>query len=104
MWFAPEPMRARVAFAAAALLVTASVDGCAIVGSPKLDTQRIERAIERSIMGQRGLTSHVTCPKDVPQKTAYVFSCIAKLDVGNTRFIVIENNSKGSARWVGVKP
>jgi len=82
------------------------VTGLAACGSsePKLDTARVEHAVEASILAQRGLRTTVTCPSEVPIKTNYTFTCNAKLDVGSYPVTVVVTNSKGHVRYENRAP
>lgn len=87
-----------------ATVAAAAVGLTACGGSAQtLDSARIERAIEKSILKQRGLHSEVSCPRGIKQKKGTVFSCAAKLKSGTTRFVVTLDDAHGAAHWVGVR-
>jgi hypothetical protein len=117
----PTPRRAgpirlqRAGVAAAAL-------GCAVLlgacGSSKtsttssstpaanLDTARVARSIQSSILAQRHLSAKVICPAVVPQQPGKTFECIATTRSGKhpaikTPFIVTVQSSKGYVTYVG---
>jgi hypothetical protein len=64
-----------------------------------LDSQKIERAIERSSLAQRGAHALVSCPSNVPQRKGLVFSCMAKVGETGTRFIVTQQDGAGHVRY-----
>jgi len=103
----PETTRRR-ASAGRRLLALALAAGVllAACGSsePKLDTGRVERAVQASILAQRGLRTTVTCPSDVPLKAGYSFTCNANLDVGTYPVTVVVTNSKGHVRYENRAP
>ncbi len=64
-----------------------------------LDTQRVERAIEHSVLGQRGQRAQVSCPSGVHQKKGLIFSCTALVGSAKTRFVVTELDGAGHVRY-----
>jgi hypothetical protein len=64
-----------------------------------LDTKKIERAIARSILVQRGRRASVSCPANVSQREGLAFSCAAVLDGARTRFVVTELNASGYVHY-----
>lgn len=97
------PMMMRPHFVAGALVALIGVAGC---GSSKdvviLNTETVERAIEQSILSQRHITAHVTCPSGVHQQKGLTFDCTALLPRGGqTRFRVTETDDKGHVSYVG---
>ena len=65
------------------------ISGCGSSGSViPLNTAKIERAIARSSLAQRGLHARVRCPADVPQAEGLTFSCAAMVGSLTTRFVV----------------
>ena len=86
----------------AGALVAASlaVSACGSSGSPTiLNTEKVERAIERSSLAQRGKHAQVSCPSGVHQKKGLVFSCTAVVGRGSTRFVVTELDGSGHVRY-----
>lgn len=67
-----------------------------------LDTGKVERAIARSSMEQRGVRPRVKCPSDVPQKKGMAFSCTAVVDGQSTQFEVTEIDDAGRVRYEGL--
>lgn len=72
-----------------------------------LDTGKVERSIERSILSQRGLRSTVVCPTKVVQRPGR-FPCIATTfgakkphKVVKTPFLVTIHNDKGYVTYIG---
>jgi Domain of unknown function (DUF4333) len=67
-----------------------------------LDIARVETAIRKSIRGQRHLSSDVTCPAEVIQKTGTKFTCIASVNGERYPFAVTEVDGNGHVRYVGL--
>lgn len=65
-----------------------------------LNTERVERAIEKSSLAQRGQQAQVSCPSGVHQKKGLVFSCTAVVKGASTKFTVTEVDSAGNVRYV----
>jgi Domain of unknown function (DUF4333) len=65
-----------------------------------LDTERVERAIEASILAQRHLASSVSCPDNVVQKTGVVFSCQATVSGRVFSVVVTETDGNGHVTYV----
>jgi hypothetical protein len=65
-----------------------------------LDTARIERAIERSSLTQRGERPLVSCPSGVRERAGLVFTCIATVGRASTRFVVTELDGAGRVHYV----
>ncbi|MEA2362900.1 MAG: hypothetical protein QOD71_2045 [Thermoleophilaceae bacterium] len=87
-----------------ALLVAAgaAVSACGSSASPTvLDTEKLERAIERSSRAQRGVDAHVSCPSGTRQKQGLTFSCTAVVDRRTTRFVAIQVDGSGHVRYEG---
>ena len=64
-----------------------------------LDTEKVERAIERASLAQRGTHAQVSCPSGVHQKKGLVFSCTAVVESGSTRFVVTELDGAGQVHY-----
>jgi hypothetical protein len=64
-----------------------------------LDTSKIERAIERSSLAQRGAHPKVSCPSEVAQERGLVFSCTAVVKGADTRFVVTQQDDAGHVRY-----
>ncbi len=90
-------------WAVAGSLVAASLAAAACGGSSKpptiLDTEKVERAIERSSFEQRNRRVHVSCPSGVHQKKGLTFSCTAVHPSGSTRFVVNQLDGAGRVRY-----
>lgn len=95
-------MRTRASCLIAVALAGAGVAGCGSSKPKILDTERVERAIERSVLEKRHLTTTVSCPSDIEQKKGLKFRCIATYKGGRTPFVVTED-AKGAVHYVGVK-
>ena len=86
----------------AATLLTASlaVGACGSSGSPTvLNTEKVERAIEQSILDQRGTQAQVSCPSGVHQKKGSAFSCTALVKRESTRFQVTQLDGSGRVHY-----
>lgn len=73
-----------------------------------LNTARVSRSIEQSILTQRHLRSKVVCPAAVPQEKGRVFECIATTETikrpvkkGKTPFVVTVQNDNGYVTYEG---
>jgi len=64
-----------------------------------LNSGRIERAIARSSLAQRGQRAQVSCPPAVPQMKGLTFSCTAVVGSVSTRFVVVEQDEFGHVRY-----
>jgi hypothetical protein len=85
-----------VAVAAAGLAASA----CGAAESPTvLNTEKVERAIERSSMAQRGIRVHVSCPSGVHQTKGLAFSCSAVAKLYGTRFVVTQLDGAGRVQY-----
>lgn len=84
------------ALVASALFLTAcgSSEGVTI-----LDTQKVEYAIERSVMSQRNQVADVACPSGVHQKESVEFSCVATVGSEDTRFEVTQTDDAGHVHY-----
>jgi uncharacterized protein DUF4333 len=86
----------------AAVLIAASLAliACGSSGSTTiLNTEKIERAIERSSLAQRGKVAQVSCPSGVHQEKDLVFSCTAAVGPSNTRFVVTQLDGSGHVHY-----
>jgi major membrane immunogen (membrane-anchored lipoprotein) len=93
-------VRLVVAAAAAAVALV----GCGGSDKPKtLDTERVERAIEQSILQKRKLTATVSCPSGIELKKGKKFRCIATYKGGRTPFLVTQDDDKGAVHYVGLR-
>jgi hypothetical protein len=77
-----------------------STQGSTTRAATTLDTRRVALAIEQSILSERHIRSHVTCPTAVPQRAGRIFVCIAtvgsvKHHTTSTPFVVKVQNDKG---------
>jgi uncharacterized protein DUF4333 len=89
-----------IATAAAVLALT----GCGGSDKPKvLDTERVERAIEQSILQKRKIQATVSCPSGIEREKGKKFRCIATYKGGRTPFLVTQDDDKGAVHYVGLK-
>jgi Domain of unknown function (DUF4333) len=73
----------------------------------KLDVARVELSIEQSVLSEKHLVAHVTCPASVEQRTGNTFTCYATGTVGTgahkaafrTPFTVEQVNDKGGVYY-----
>lgn len=94
--------RRRLGRAVLVLAVTGSLGltACGSSGSTaSLDSEKIERAIERSGFAQRGLRARVSCPADVEYAKGTSFQCVAVVGEVRTRFIVTQTDAAGHVRY-----
>jgi hypothetical protein len=64
-----------------------------------LNTEKVERAIERSSLVERGQRVWVTCPSGVHQRNALVFYCTAVAAHIRTQFTVTEVDWAGHVHY-----
>ncbi|HYI35326.1 MAG TPA: hypothetical protein VEX39_01870 [Thermoleophilaceae bacterium] len=88
----------------AALLAGAGLTACggsadAPAAPTILNTERVERAIERSTLAQRDRRVQVSCPAGVHQKKGLTFSCTTLGQRRSTRFAVTELNDAGRVHY-----
>ena len=95
-------MHGRLVCLTAAVVAAAGVAGCGGGNTKILDTERVERAIEQTVLQKRHLKSTVSCPSGIEQKKGLVFRCIATFKGGQTPFVVTED-AGGAVHYVGVK-
>jgi hypothetical protein len=76
--------------------------------STNLNTARVAKSIEDTLLEKRRLRSKVTCPAAVPQEAGRTFECIASITaakpphaVKNTPFLVTIQNNRGYVTYVG---
>jgi uncharacterized protein DUF4333 len=65
-----------------------------------LNTDAVERSIESSIQTQRHLTSLVSCPVNIEQKSGVVFYCQATVDGRQYPVVVTETDGRGHVTYV----
>jgi 2-keto-4-pentenoate hydratase len=65
-----------------------------------LNTVRVERSIEASILSQRHLASTVSCPVNIVQKAGVVFDCVATVRGRQFPVVVTETDSNGHVVYV----
>ncbi|MDP1849686.1 MAG: DUF4333 domain-containing protein [Solirubrobacteraceae bacterium] len=96
--------RLRVGPPLAAALVAAGLALAACGGSSDeaptiLNTEKVERAIERSSLVQRGKRADVSCPSGVHQKKGLEFACTAVVKDNSTRFVVNQVDGAGNVHY-----
>jgi hypothetical protein len=92
-------IRALAAVALAVGAVAAAGCGGSDAAPVILDTEKVERAIERSSREQRATTPRVSCPSGVHQKKGVVFECTAVVRGKTTRFVVTELDDDGRVHY-----
>lgn len=65
-----------------------------------LNTDKVERSIEASILSQRRLASTVRCPVNIVQKSGVVFRCVATVRGRNFQVVVTQTDAKGHVVYV----
>ncbi|MBV8944027.1 MAG: DUF4333 domain-containing protein [Solirubrobacterales bacterium] len=65
-----------------------------------LNTVKVERSIEASILSQRHLASAVSCPVNIVQKSGVVFDCVATVGKRQFPVVVTETDSNGHVVYV----
>ena len=65
-----------------------------------LNTERVERSIEASILSQRHLVSMVSCPVNIVQRAGVVFDCEAIVRGRQFPVAVTEADGKGHVVYV----
>jgi hypothetical protein len=101
---APSRGRVRLAVLAAILATSLAVSACggAMIRSKSatiLNTEKIERAIQRSAMAQRSEHAIVSCPSGVHQKQGVTFSCTATVGRSSTQFVVTQLDGSGDVHY-----
>jgi hypothetical protein len=64
-----------------------------------LDTKRVERAIEGTILTKRKVTADVDCPAGVHQGRGLTFRCLATTPAGKTTFVVEQQDDAGNVTY-----
>ncbi len=86
-------------------LAAVGLTACGSLGSSDptiLNTEKVERTIERAALKERRIRVQVSCPSGVVQKKGIVFTCRAVVaGGGSTRFIVTELDDAGRVRYEG---
>jgi len=90
----------RALFAGALVAASLAVSACGSSESPTiLNTEKVERAIERSSVAQRETHPRVSCPSGVHQKKGLQFSCTAVVKRRSTRFVVTQLDGAGRVHY-----
>ena len=96
------PRRALVAGGLAAASVAAAGCGGETKTVTILNTEKIERAIERASLAQRDKRVRVSCPSGVHQKKGLVFSCTAVGQNSRTTIKVTTLDGSGNVRYKAI--
>jgi hypothetical protein len=64
-----------------------------------LNTEKVESAIEQSIVNQRDQVADVSCPSGVHQQNGLVFTCWATVGSNDTPFVVTQTDAAGHVRY-----
>lgn len=83
----------------AAGLALSACGGSSDAAATILNTEKVERAIERSSLVQRGKRAVVSCPSGVHQKKGLEFACTAVVKDDSTRFVVTQVDGVGNVRY-----
>lgn len=94
----------RLLASALAACALSGLTACGDSSPPKkvLNTEEVERAIERSIKEQRKIDASVTCPVNIEQKKGNDFACFADVNGKRSEFRVKQTDSDGHVTYVGV--
>lgn len=90
-----------VAFVTAASLALAACGSSESQSPTILDTEKVERAIQKSSRDQRKLDARVSCPSGVHQKQGVEFACTATAGGKSTRFLVSQLDNAGRVHYEG---
>jgi len=93
-----------IASVLAVACLLAAIAGCGDSAPAKkvLNTEAVERSIEKSIKEQRKLDSSVTCPVNIEQKKGNDFTCFADVKGKRFEFKVTQTDDDGHVTYVGV--
>jgi hypothetical protein len=64
-----------------------------------LNTSKVETAIARSSLAQRGVTAQVICPSNVHQAEGSTFACTAFAEGDSTEFVVTQLDGSGNVHY-----
>lgn len=67
-----------------------------------LNTERVEQAIQASILQQRHLRSSVSCPVNIEQRQGVVFYCRASVGGRSFPVVVTQVDGRGHVRFAVV--
>lgn len=77
-----------------------AISACGSSAAPTiLNTEKVERAIERSSLEQRDTVARVSCPSGVHQADGRTFTCTAAVGKASTRFRVVQLDDRGHVRY-----
>jgi hypothetical protein len=99
-------MLTSLAFAAALSSCGSKSSTSSTPAKVNVDTAKVARSIEQSILAQRHLASTVVCPPTVPAERGKTFECIATTQTAKkppvkTTFVVTVQNNRGGVTYVG---
>ena len=93
---------------AAVLSACGSKSSTSSTPAKNVDTAKVARSIEQSILAQRHLPSTVVCPVTVPAERGKTFDCTATTHTTKkphtavkTTFLVTVQNNRGGVTYVG---
>jgi hypothetical protein len=87
------------------IVVVATTAGCGSSGSggdvskKYLNNEKLERAIEQSVLAQRHREVAVSCPPFVRIKKGATFNCTAATRRGTVRFLVRIKDDRGNVHY-----
>jgi len=95
-----RPVRPTVLALGVVLLLAACGSKSSSTSSEFLNTTQTKRAIEASILEQKGLHATVVCPSEVIREKGVTFTCVATTPNGvKTPFHVVEANDRGYVEY-----
>ena len=82
------------------LVVATSLFVTACGSSPAtLNAEKVERAIEQSILAQRGKSTRVSCPSAIEQRKGLEFACRATVGGQRASVTVIQTDESGGIHY-----
>ncbi len=96
----PSRWLSRAPLACAVVAASLAISACGSPDPPTiLNTEKVERAIERRSLAERKQRVDVSCPSGVHQKKGLEFSCTAVGKGGSTRFVVAQKDDAGNVHY-----